>query len=70
MQSQVTTTAVSTLINMENYPSFIRRLRMVLYQICVFGADLKSNMAARNQIKNWILKRYIVCIKSEKCFSP
>jgi hypothetical protein len=22
---------------------------MVLYQICVFGADLKSNMAARTQ---------------------
>jgi hypothetical protein len=24
---------------------------MVLYQICVFGADLKSNMAARDKIK-------------------
>jgi hypothetical protein len=39
---------------------------MVLYQICVFGADLKSNMAARVHnvfSAEWFQRRRLKCEK-------
>jgi hypothetical protein len=43
---------------------------MVLYQICVFGADLKSNMAARAHNVFWlveILKIFLLETTDHSC---
>jgi hypothetical protein len=37
---------------------------MVLYQICVFGADLKFNMAARvHSVRDYLENNYLVSIR-------